>query len=106
MEIIPNYCDIAVSENSIQTGCLTIDETKSNIIAVYEELTESNESLLKELTGDMKTAFEGAKDTTEKRLGVVTAVLTSLSMTLRKYSNQNQGIDKNAGVLAGGKIYE
>ena len=106
MEIIPKYCDITVSDSNIQSGCLAIDETKSNLVAAYEELVESNASMLKELTGDVKTAFTGAKDTTEKRVTVVVGVFGSLSTTLTEYSNKNLLIDLDAGALMGGERNE
>lgn len=98
--------DIAVNESNMQSGCMNIDDTRNHIAVEFETLAESNELLLQELTGDMKTAFSGATDTIEKQIKLTTGILFQLSGTIADYIAVNKKVNTDAGMLARGEKNE
>lgn len=94
--------EILTSESNILTGCVTIDETKQNLLTAYEEIVAAGDFLLLSLEGDVKTAFTSAKETTEREVDMVAGVFAALSLTLTDYAEKSSAIDLNAGILAGG----
>ncbi len=106
MEIIPKYCEITVNETNISEGREVIDDTGRVLESAYQELLDINDALLSEFTGDVKTAFTSARETTEKKLAAAISVLGSVSDTFSDYIKNNKVINMEAGLLAGGKNNE
>ncbi len=100
MEFTGQSYAISVDKGTIQSGSISIEETKNNISEVFEELIQINDLLLAEMEGNIKTVFSSARNATESKIQVVTTNLSSMINVFSTYNSQNQAINMQANVKA------
>lgn len=102
MKITPKT--ISVNQNSMKTGCMSIDDTGENVKNILRELSEVNDLFQAELSGDVGNNFSGARKELEDNMENISKTFLMLSEEIKHYITENISINKNADILAGGKV--
>lgn len=103
MLIKPNLCNrITMQSQSLKKAVSEMDNVKSSIDVLYQNLMAENEVLLAEWDGSSKTAFAETNQVTSESLTRLMSYITHMSSNTADFEQDMVQIDEAADQAANG----